>query len=78
MRRLDDEGAAAAPGAPVCVSAAELAALPPPVTRYFKFALSADQRIVEHARFLQTGTLRNGSTAPWSPFRAVEACRAVD
>ncbi|MDB5072037.1 MAG: hypothetical protein JWM87_3148 [Candidatus Eremiobacteraeota bacterium] len=72
MRRLEDEGAPAAPGAPVCVSAEELAALPPPVARYFRFALSPEQRIVEHARFLQTGTMRAGAADPWKPFTAVE------
>ena len=50
----------------------DLAGLPDPVVRYFRFALTAGQRRVSRARFDQTGefAMRPGS---WKPFTAVES-----
>jgi hypothetical protein len=61
------------PGEGGAISPDELAALPGPVARYFRFALAPGQRVIEHAWFRQTGTMRSSAGAAWSPFTAVEA-----
>jgi hypothetical protein len=62
----------ALPGEGGTISPDELAALPEPVARYFRFALAPGQRVIEHARFQQTGTMRSAAGAAWSPFTAEE------
>jgi len=49
----------------------DLAGLPPPVARYFAFALRDGQPLIRRARFTQEGSfaMRPGT---WSPFTAVE------
>lgn len=59
------------PLAPARFSADQLAGLPPPVVRYFEFALTPGQPLVRHARVTQAGTFALRRDA-WSPFTAVE------
>lgn len=49
----------------------ELAGLPAPVVRYFKFALTPGQPLVSAARFRQIGRFAVRANS-WSPFTAVE------
>ncbi len=57
---------------PLPFSAEQLATLPDPVARYFRFALTPGQPLIRRARLKQTGTMRSDARRPWSPFSAVE------
>lgn len=56
----------------IAFSLDELAGLPPPVARYFAFALPPGGRIIEDASLLQSGMMRTGERAAWRPFTATE------
>ncbi|MGF1498794.1 MAG: DUF6544 family protein [Elainellaceae cyanobacterium] len=48
-----------------------LAQLPPPVARYFRHVLTADQPLIQTARIRQSGVLRTSTTTEsWSSFTA--------
>jgi hypothetical protein len=53
-----------------------LEGLPPPVARYFAFALSPEQRIIAGAHLRFTGTFAAKPNA-WAPFTAEQEVRAV-
>ena len=59
------------PLAPARYSPDQLAGLPPPVVRYFEFALVPGQPLVRHARVTQVGTFARARDA-WARFSAVE------
>lgn len=62
-----------APGPkPLHYDPAQLAGLPPPVVRYFSFALVPGQQLVRSARFTQRGTFATRRDR-WAPFSAAEA-----
>ena len=64
-------GQSAAPTACTTVDFATLAALPPPVLRYFRRVLNDGQKVIQAAHFSQTGALRTKlQTAHWSAFTA--------
>lgn len=50
----------------------ELAGLPAPVARYFRFALTPGQPIVRRARIEHAGEFRTALGRPWSPFTSVQ------
>jgi hypothetical protein len=51
----------------------QLAGLPKPVVRYFEFALTAGQPLIQYARAKQTGEFRMGGLdTPWRPLTAIE------
>jgi len=50
----------------------QLAGLPPPVIRYFEFALTPDQPRIRTARIEHEGEFRSSLDAPWSPFTSVQ------
>lgn len=68
---LQDEGTALA-RAPATVSFADFDALPDPVARYLRFALTPGQPLVRCARIAQVGRLRGLGTPPgrWMRFAA--------
>ena len=69
-RMAEDAARAEVPASSVFVPEL-LAGLPPPVARYFDFALTTGRRLVRRARLDQAGEF---STSPgvWKPFTAVE------
>jgi hypothetical protein len=62
---------AAAGSQPHRYDPAQVAGLPPPVVRYFSFALAPGQQLVRSARFTQRGTFALARDR-WAPFSAVE------
>jgi len=61
------------PPAPSRYDAAELGALPAPVARYFRAALTDGQPVVAAARLTHTGRFNLGETADrWKPFTSTE------
>jgi hypothetical protein len=49
-----------------------LVGLPEPVARYFAFALTRGQPLLQAARIEHAGEFRGGFEAPWSPFTSVQ------
>ncbi|HKV10765.1 MAG TPA: DUF6544 family protein [Thermoanaerobaculia bacterium] len=50
----------------------QLAGLPEPVVRYFRFALTPGRPLAHRARIEHVGEFRSALDAPWSPFTSVE------
>ncbi len=69
VRRLASGTAAGGPGV---FSRQQLEGLPAPVVRYFDFALTPGQRLVQSARLEHAGKFRGGLDEPWSPFTSVQ------
>ncbi|MCC3156393.1 hypothetical protein LJ737_04040 [Hymenobacter sp. 15J16-1T3B] len=65
VARLDQPAAA-----PPAYQPEQLAGLPAPVARYFRFALAPGQLPVRRARLHEQGEFRTAPDAPWSPFTA--------
>ncbi len=57
---------------PAAFSLGQVAELPEPVARYFRFALTAGQPLIRRARLEQIGTMRSDADKSWAPFSAVE------
>jgi hypothetical protein len=70
-----EERETAVDDAPRTVDPQRVESLPPPVARYFAFALSPGQRIVARAHLRFTGTFASRPNA-WAPFTAEQDVRA--
>ncbi len=66
-----------APGAATTVDFAELDALPPPVARYFRYALTDGQPLIRSARIITAGEFNSSQGEPsWAPFQATQVYSA--
>ena len=75
-QRLLDVLSDSASGAPGSVDFTSLAALPPPVQRYFRTVLKEDQLFIAHAVIEQSGEFRSKEIhdpeSGWRPFTAIQ------
>ena len=61
------------PAAPARIDLDSIASLPPPVRRYFHFALRDGQPVVRTVRLEQAGHFRSGGAlSKWQPFKATQ------